>query len=662
MKNRIVVRFFIAAFSLLATIGAARRGLAQQHNVIIFVADGLRRGSVTAEEMPTFLKLRTTGVDFRNSHSVFPTFTTANASAIATGHGLGDTGDYSNAIYPGVWLAKPDMPAASDSTVPFLENDPVLANMNSVFAGNYLGERTLLSVAREKGFNVASVGKLGPTAIQQNEAVTWNELGLIGSNGTIVVDDSTGSVSGVALPEDVVEALEKVGMPTSAPTRTNGFSDASVWSNGFSGDAATPGTRVANKVQERWFADMTTKVLLPKFAAETKPFVLLFWSRDPDGSQHNEGDSLQRLTPGINGATSKEGLKNADACLKQLLDWLDAHPAIKAKTDVLVTSDHGFATISRRELAADGTATAEPSAVMEYDASKEKPEPQGTLPTGFLAIDLGIREHMRVFDTARRAQTGTSAYEEVRIGGERSQHPITGSALLGETVTRVDGSDARLIVASNGGSDLLYVPSGDAAVVHQTIATLAELDYVGGIFVDDKYCGGAKECPGALPMSAVGLVGTSKVPRPAIVVTYKVFYQVPGDLQSAAQVSDTMLQEGQGMHGGFGREQTLNNMAAMGPDFKGGFVDEAPVGNVDLVPTIATILGIEMPSVGSLKGRVMREAMVGQSNAAGSGVKTMTSEATTGGLSTTMEYEEMSGVRYYDRACVVTKGGAKSCR
>jgi hypothetical protein len=39
----------------------------------------------------------------------------------------------------------------------------------------------------------------------------------------------------------------------------------------------------------------------------------------------------------------------------------------------------------------------------------------------------------------------------------------------------------------------------------------------------------------------------------------------------------------------------------------------------------------------------------------------MTSEATGDGLRTVMEYEEMSGVRYYDRACLATKDGAKSC-
>src|ERR1035437_8035026 len=84
----------------------------QRHNVIIFVADGLRRGSVNAKDMPTFLKVRTSGVDFQNSHAVFPTFTTANASVIATGHGLGDTGDFSNTLLP----RKP--PTASAPLVP----------------------------------------------------------------------------------------------------------------------------------------------------------------------------------------------------------------------------------------------------------------------------------------------------------------------------------------------------------------------------------------------------------------------------------------------------------------------------------------------------------------------------------------------------------------
>ena len=33
------------------------------------------------------------------------------------------------------------------------------------------------------------------------------------------------------------------------------------------------------------------------FKARNKPFVLVFWSRDPDGTQHNQGDSLNKSSP-----------------------------------------------------------------------------------------------------------------------------------------------------------------------------------------------------------------------------------------------------------------------------------------------------------------------------------------------------------------------------
>ncbi len=627
------------------------------HNVILFVADGLRRESVTPQAMPTFYKLRQQGVDFRNSHSVFPTFTTANASVIATGHGLGDTGDYSNALYPGVWLSKPDDDAASGYLVPFLENDPILANMNSVFNGNYLGEQTLLSAARAKGYSVASVGKLGPTAIQQIDTLHWDRQGFLSDSSAIILDDATGTVSGLPIASELRKQMIAAGLPDEAPLRTNGHAESSQYNNGFAGDAAKAGTLEANVVQQSWFADVTTRVLLPDFAAAGKPFVLLFWSRDPDGTQHDEGDSLQNLSPGINGPTSTLGLRNADRALKQLLDWLDAHPAIKATTDVVVTSDHGFATISRRETGPDGATTGEVSSGLTYaPVLKEAPEPAGTLPTGFLAVDLAVRGGMNLFDPAVRSAEGKSVFAQLTVGGERSQHPATGSAMLGEQIHKIDGSDARLIIASNGGSDMIYVPAGDPAIVQATLRQLVQFDYIGGLFVDDRFCADPAICAAALPMSTIGLVGSSKVPRPAIVVTYKVFYPRPGDLQSAAQISDTTLQEGQGMHGGFGREQTFNNMAAIGPDFKKGFADESPMGNIDLAPTLARVLGLMLPSVGSLRGRVLAEAMPGGIVLKPEPGKLQVSAPSEGGMTTVLEYQQMQGVSYFDRACFVAKG------
>ena len=109
-----------------------------RHNVIIFVADGLRYGSVEPGNMPNMARLKTEGVDFTNSHSLYPTITTVNASAIATGHYIGDTGDFANTLYVGT-----PMTSLKGSPLAGLESDPVLAEMNQRFSGNYLNETTL---------------------------------------------------------------------------------------------------------------------------------------------------------------------------------------------------------------------------------------------------------------------------------------------------------------------------------------------------------------------------------------------------------------------------------------------------------------------------------------------------------------------------------------
>jgi arylsulfatase A-like enzyme len=115
------------------------------------------------------------------------------------------------------------------------------------------------------------------------------------------------------------------------------------------------------------------------------------------------------------------------------------------------------------------------------------------------------------------------------------------------------------------------------------------------------------------------------------------------------------------MHGGFGRDQTFNNMAAIGPDFKTGFVDDSPMGNIDIAPTLAHILGLEMPSAGSLKGRVLEEAIAGSKSTGTSARKTLMSPPGADGVSTLLEYQEFQGWKYYDSACIVQKDAVKHC-
>jgi hypothetical protein len=137
---------------------------------------------------------------------------------------------------------------------------------------------------------------------------------------------------------------------------------------------------------------VTTKVVLPGFAQDApKPFVLLYWSRDPDATQHNQGDSLARFRPELTATPPARRCITLDRNLRQILDWLDAHPDVKANTDVFVTSDHGFATISRQEIGVTGRKTASAAAQhYYYDATGSIDTDQGTLPYGFLAMDLAV--------------------------------------------------------------------------------------------------------------------------------------------------------------------------------------------------------------------------------------------------------------------------------
>ncbi len=124
---------------------------------------------------------------FTNTHSLFPTFTTANASGMATGHQLGDTGDFSNTIYTGFPVA-----AAGGSVTPFIENNPVLAELDEKFAGDYLNQDTILKAARDAGFSTATIGKVGPALIFDHTERTGQQ--------TVTIDDVTGHAAASRSP------------------------------------------------------------------------------------------------------------------------------------------------------------------------------------------------------------------------------------------------------------------------------------------------------------------------------------------------------------------------------------------------------------------------------------------------------------------------------
>ena len=153
MRRAIVL---LSASLAIIPVSGAFAGTDTPHNLVLFIPDGLRGGIVRPDTAPAMADVRDKGVNFTNSHSLFPTFTTANASAMATGHYLGDTGDFSNTIYTGYSVSP-----AGGTSVPFLENDQVLGDVDEHFHGDYLNEDALLKMARDKGYSTAAIGKLG---------------------------------------------------------------------------------------------------------------------------------------------------------------------------------------------------------------------------------------------------------------------------------------------------------------------------------------------------------------------------------------------------------------------------------------------------------------------------------------------------------------------
>src|ERR1700752_2200766 len=122
----------LSASLIALSVTAAAAQNATPRNLILFIPDGLRGRIVTPQTAPAMAEVRDKGVNFKNSHSLFPTFTMANGSAMSTGHYLGDTGTFSNTIYTAYPVAH-----ANDTVTPFIEVDPVLLDLDEHFGGDY---------------------------------------------------------------------------------------------------------------------------------------------------------------------------------------------------------------------------------------------------------------------------------------------------------------------------------------------------------------------------------------------------------------------------------------------------------------------------------------------------------------------------------------------
>ena len=166
-----------------------------------------------------------------------------------------------------------------------------------------------------------------------------------------------------------------------------------------------------NIAQQNWIADVATRVLLPMFKARGKPFVLVYWSRDPDGSQHNQGDSFAACSPASTAPRrSPASATPTTTCAGCARRW-------SRSTSPRPPTSSWLPTTGSRPCRARARPARRPGALCRRRA--------GHLPPGFLAIDLAEALGLPLWDPSRKnaecagESTPTARRPGSRPGGAR---------------------------------------------------------------------------------------------------------------------------------------------------------------------------------------------------------------------------------------------------
>ena len=157
-----------------------------------------------------------------------------------------------------------------------------------------------------------------------------------------------------------------------------------------------------------------------------------------------------------------------------------------------------------------------------------------------------------------------------------------------------------IVVAANAGSDYLFVPDGDANTVKAAVVSLQSRLQFGAVFVSDKY----GDIAGTLRMGLINTESPASGRGPDIIVSFSFDENVAVAGRPGISYASSVNRRGD--HGSFSRTDTHISMMAHGPDFKSGMYDTLPTANVDIAPTVARILALNM--LGS-QGRALEEAL-----------------------------------------------------
>ena len=491
---------------------------------VLMVWDGLRPDLVDEVNTPSLYALERAGVRFSRHHSIYPTLTMVDAAALATGAGPGGSGIFGDMMY----LA-PVLDLSRATAIPqvggllgnplFLESSPYLAGLNDprAFDGHLLGLQTTAQQVEDAGGYLAVLGKKGPTLMFDSDFAQTATTASNGRNFMFVADD-------MAAPPAIAAELAQT------PPMVRG----------------DYGSVIA---RDAWFAKIAINRALPaamEASQRGKPALVVFWQHNPDASQHFAGLGTQ---PAL------DALRACDANLAAIRAAIAAL-GIADRTDLVVVSDHGFATI------------------------------KAMIPLSQRLVEAGLKK--------------SPTSKEIVVANDGGSDSIY--------ISKSDFPTAQ------GRREVLH-RIVEYVAAQDWIGPIFSRDPGGADYRGRAY-GYAGSIEGTFDESAFGLGDNARAAD--LIISFRELSEVDNrglttalvrPLAGVMYADADRFASGMGMHGAAGAREIHNFCAAIGPDFRRGLVDTAPSGNADIAPTIARIL--LQPAVAGITGRVLREALAG---------------------------------------------------
>ena len=627
----------------------------QKNYVILYVWDGLRPDVLldpkAQKSIPNLIQFAKNGVEFKDNHSAYPTFTMNNSQALATGNYAGKSGFYGNVLYE-PWRAlnsdlygqvensKGNNITNSFLSPVFTQDYKILQALNQEkFDRPLVQVTTLFEQAHSAGMITAVVGKSGSAFLQDYK-----------SSGYILDEVHAWPVSfakelqakNIKLPKLTQNAFKKDELTLASNNGDPTASDPIVYLNDNSkGTDPSKATKSPFNSKNEYMADVFINFILP----EKKPQLSVLWLRNPDSTEHEYG-------PGT--VPYYDALSSSDRILGKLNEKLK-ELGIYEKTNIIIVSDHSHSNIvaSKRndengypqlmypmhKFIDDQTGG---SIIGAHTIPEKKINSQNNEKI-LLTSGFSVSGTVRTADliTKARIKASNGNYVAAYDGGECSFNTPMGGIrnhdgtinisspgyqksngicfdkdnksvsytspgyLVPKDLSNKDGIE-KIVVAPNGGSDYIYIPSHNPLIIHSLITFFQKRQEYSAIFLDEKrYPLGLNFPKGVLPLSYIKLENESGR-NPDIVVSLTNNPNIIINGISGTEFNSSNGDWNRGEHGSFGKIDIHNTLLAYGPNFLKGIKNNLPTGNVDVAPTIAYILGLNMPNT---DGRPLLEVL-----------------------------------------------------